>query len=202
MTGTLGRRGSLPASPSRVEGCIFGLLSGVDVPVRVHQLLRSSLSFDEFGESRHVELKTILFTFMLQYIYQECGCILTADQLSYLWLYVSYHSHCMHGSRPWIREPAPSDPAHVRYVNTYRELEHFLIHFLICSYLLNYHVNPTQVLGCLAVRIARIWITSQMIRHWLGHVMWYLRDWGRPKSEVPSCRSPVSVYNHRILSCY
>ena len=68
MTGTLGRRGSLPASPSRVEGCIFGLLSGVDVPVRVHQLLRSSLSFDEFGESRHV----------------ECGCILTADQLSYL----------------------------------------------------------------------------------------------------------------------
>ena len=84
MTGTLCRRGSLPASPSRVEGCIFGLLSGVDVPVRVHQLLRSSLSFDEFGESRHVELKTILFTFMLQYIYQECGCILTADQLSYL----------------------------------------------------------------------------------------------------------------------
>ena len=72
MTGTLGRRGSLPASPSRVQGCIFGLLSGVDVPVRVHQLLRSSLSFDEFGESRHVELKT---TFMLQYIYQECGCI-------------------------------------------------------------------------------------------------------------------------------
>ena len=81
MTGTLGRRGSLPASQSRVEGCIFGLLSRVDVPVRVHQLLRSSLSFDE---SRHVELKTILFTFMLQYIYQECGCILTADQLSYL----------------------------------------------------------------------------------------------------------------------
>ena len=65
-------------------GCIFGLPSGVDVPVRVHQLLRSSLSFNEFGESRHVELKTILFTFMLQYIYQECGCILTADQLSYL----------------------------------------------------------------------------------------------------------------------
>ena len=31
MTGTLGRRGCLPASPSRVEGCIFGLLSGVDV---------------------------------------------------------------------------------------------------------------------------------------------------------------------------
>ena len=116
----------------------------------------------------------ILFTFMLQYIYQECSCMLTADQLSYSLLYVSYHSHCMHGSRPWIREPAPSDPAHVRYVNTYRELEHFLIHFLICSYLLNYHVNPTQVLGCLAVRIARIWITSQMIRHWLGHVMWYL----------------------------
>ena len=69
MTGTLGRRGSLRASPSRVEGCIFGLLSGVDVPVCVHdQLLRSSLSFDEFGERRHVELKTILFTFMLQYI--------------------------------------------------------------------------------------------------------------------------------------
>ena len=58
-----------------------------------------------------------------------------------------------------------TDPAHVRYVNTYRELEHFLIHFLICSYLLNYHVNPTQVLGCLAVRIARIWVTSQIIRH-------------------------------------
>ena len=60
MTGTLCRRGSLPASPSRVEGCIFGLLSGVDVPVRVNQLLRSSLSFDEFGESRHVESKTML----------------------------------------------------------------------------------------------------------------------------------------------
>ena len=43
MTGTLSRRVSLPASPSRVDGCIFGLLSGVDVPVRVHQLLRSSL---------------------------------------------------------------------------------------------------------------------------------------------------------------
>ena len=37
-----------------------------------------------------------------------------------------------------------------RYVNTYRELEHFLIDFLIHSY---YHVNPTQVLGYLAVRI-------------------------------------------------
>ena len=57
MTGTLGRRGPLSASPSRVEGCIFGLLSGVDVPVRVHQLLRSSLSFNEFGESRHVEFE-------------------------------------------------------------------------------------------------------------------------------------------------
>ena len=92
MTGKLGRRGSLPASPSRVEGCIFGLLSGV----RVHQLLRSSLSFDEFGESRHVELKTILFTFMLQYIYQECGCILTADQLSNLLVIVCLVSLLLH----------------------------------------------------------------------------------------------------------
>ena len=113
-------------------------------------------------------------------IYNIPGVRLYINSWSTLVL-VSYHSHCMHGSRPWIREPAPSDPAHVRYVNTYRELEHFLIHFLICSYFLNYHVNPTQVLGCLAVRIARIWITSQMIRHWLGHVMWYLwepRIWG------------------------
>ena len=56
----------------------------LDEPVRVHQLLRSSLSFDDFGESRHVELKPILFMFTFQYIYQKCGCILTADQLSYL----------------------------------------------------------------------------------------------------------------------
>ena len=84
MTGTLGRRDSFPASPSRVEGCIFRLLSGVHEPVRVHQLLRSSLSFDDFGKSRHVELKPILFMFTFQYIYQKCGCILTADQLSYL----------------------------------------------------------------------------------------------------------------------
>ena len=62
----------------------------------------------------------------------------------------------MHGLCPWIRGPAPPDPAHVRCVNTYRELEHFLIHFLSHSYLLNYHVNPTQLLGCLAVRITRI----------------------------------------------
>ena len=33
-------------------------------------------------------------------------------------------------------DTSPSDPAHVRYMNTYRELEHFLIHFLIHSYLL------------------------------------------------------------------
>ena len=82
MTGTLGRRGSLPASPSRVEGCIFGLLSGVDVPVRVHQLLRSSLSFDEFGESRHVESKTILLDHILRYEIQPLpDCF---DILNYL----------------------------------------------------------------------------------------------------------------------
>ena len=46
-----------------------------------------------------------------------------------------------------------SDPAHVRYVNTCQELKHFLIYFIIHSYLLNCHVNPTQVLGCPAVRM-------------------------------------------------
>jgi hypothetical protein len=39
----------LPTSPSRVESCIIRLLSEVDVFVRIHQLLRSSLSFDKIG---------------------------------------------------------------------------------------------------------------------------------------------------------
>ena len=71
MAGALRRRVVLPAPPSRVEGCVLRLLSGVDKSVRVHQLLRSSLSFDEFAESRHVETKAILMPFMVQYIYQE-----------------------------------------------------------------------------------------------------------------------------------
>jgi len=56
--------------------------------------------------------------------------------------------------------------------------EHILRARTLLNSLLNMQLltklSCSWVLGYLAVRIARIWITSQMIRHWLGHVMWYL----------------------------
>jgi len=51
---------------------------------RVHQLLRSSLSFDDFRESRHVENDTLHFHGSVLYIPGVRLYILKADQLSYM----------------------------------------------------------------------------------------------------------------------
>jgi hypothetical protein len=86
--GALDRRVVLPASPSRVECCIFRLLSAVDVSVRVHQLLRSSLSLSVpriwRKQAGRIENDTPRFDVSVYIMYQQGGCTIAADQLSYL----------------------------------------------------------------------------------------------------------------------
>ena len=84
---------------------------------------------------------------------------LSASDWRGLHVSVEQHSHCMHGSRPWIREHGPGSRPLCKHIPRARTLLNSLLNMQLLTKL------TTQVLGCLAVRIARIWITSQMIRH-------------------------------------